>query len=125
MTTTTKKTTTKKQSTKSTNQQPSTNEQMVQNLMEIIKSTKLELIQTKHLVQLFQFNDGGKFIRRHLRKNFQSTHEYNDPWVWNNNDPQLIEIVQYFVEMGLTDTKKRLITNSLGTNWDVTKITIK
>lgn len=124
MTTTTKTTTTKNTTDK---KQPTTTptQKTVNEMIDKLKSAKLEMVQTKHIVQLFGFNDGGKFIRRHLRKNFQSAHDYNDPWVWKPTDKQLIEIVTYFVDMGLTDTKKRSITSSLGTNWDLTKITIK
>ena len=50
------------------------------------------------LDKLFQLNDGGKTIRRGLRKHFAATmgHEHKATWVWATNDPILAEIIQYF-----------------------------
>lgn len=50
------------------------------------------------LDKLFNLNDGGKTIRRHLRKRFAETmgHEYKSNWSWGINDPILNDIIQYF-----------------------------
>ena len=50
------------------------------------------------LDKLFNLNDGGKTIRRHLRKHYaeQSSHEHKSNWAWNLNDPVLNEILTYF-----------------------------
>lgn len=90
------------------------------------KLNQLNLVQTKHLVKMFGFNDGGKYLRRHLRKHFIQTHEYNDPWVWRPTDKQLVQIVEYFVDdVGVFNDIKRLTTGSLIAGHDVEKITLK
>lgn len=50
------------------------------------------------LDKLFNLNDGGKTVRRHLRKRFAETmgHEYKSNWSWGINDPILNDIIQYF-----------------------------
>jgi predicted transcriptional regulator len=50
------------------------------------------------LDKLFNLNDGGKTIRRHLRKHFAETmgHEYKSNWTWTLNDPILNDILSYF-----------------------------
>ena len=50
------------------------------------------------LDKLFNLNDGGKTVRRHLRKRFAETmgHEYKSNWSWGVNDPILNDIIQYF-----------------------------
>lgn len=90
------------------------------------KLNQLSLIQTKHLTRLFGFNDGGKYLRRHLRKHFHANHEHSDVWVWRPNDVQLIQIVEYFVDdVRIFDDTKRLTTGSLIAEHDVNKITLK
>ena len=92
----------------------------------INKLSQLPLVQTKHLTQLFGFNDGGKYLRRHLRKHFTQLHEYSDPWVWRPNDKQLVQIIEYFVDnVGVFNDIKRLTTDSLTKNHDVNNIIIK
>lgn len=81
---------------------------------QLIERIDVPLIQTKHLTQLFGFNDGGKFIRRHLRKHFTDMHLWGDAWTWKPDDKQLIEIVEYFTEtVGVFNETKRLTVSSL------------
>ena len=124
-TTKTKPTKTKQQptDTKPVEQQPIVTELNATNL--IAKMKHLPLIQTKHLVQLMGFNDGGKFIRRHLRKSFVDSHLWGDSWVWKTTDKQLFEIVEYFIEMGVYNETKRIVTSSLTNVININEITIK
>lgn len=50
------------------------------------------------LDKLFNLNDGGKTIRRHLRKHYATPmgHEHNTNWAWATTDPMLHEIIKYF-----------------------------
>jgi hypothetical protein len=59
-----------------------------------------DTVTPKQLCELFKFDDGGKTIRRHLRKQFaeKSGHEHKADWKWAKNDPVLKEIVTYFAE---------------------------
>lgn len=92
----------------------------------INKFDGIELIQTKHLNQLFGFNDGGKYLRRHLRKYFVDTHMWGDSWVWKKTDKQLTEIIEYFTEtVGVLNETKRGTISSLIPNHDINKIEIK
>lgn len=50
------------------------------------------------LDKLFNLNDGGKTIRRHLRKRYADNHEYKQSWSWAINDPALNDILQYFAQ---------------------------
>lgn len=52
------------------------------------------------LDKLFQLNDGGKTVRRHLRKHYAEPvgHQAKSNWAWNLNDPILNEIIQYFAQ---------------------------
>ncbi len=50
------------------------------------------------LDKLFNLNDGGKTIRRHLRKRYADNHEYKQSWGWAINDPALNDILQYFAQ---------------------------
>ena len=45
------------------------------------------------LDKLFLFNDGGKTVRRHLRKHFAEAmkHEHKDKWVFNKSNTDVIE----------------------------------
>lgn len=129
--TTTKKTTkTKKNKTKEpkdttkTKKEPKVKEPKVKEIKEkevkdtninveevkIIINTLPQVVQTKDLVSLFNFNDGGKFLRRHLRSKFQDSHEAKTGWVWDktNDETVLIEIIAYFTD--ITNTKKELLT---------------
>lgn len=90
----------------------------------IDKLQSVPMVQTKHLCQLFGFNDGGKYMRRHLRKHFANNHEWNGSWVWKPNDKQLVEIVEYFVEnMGIFNEQKRLTVKSLKPEHKVDDVT--
>ena len=52
----------------------------------------------KDLCQLFNFDDGGKTIRRHLRSKFTepSNHEHKEKWEWGKKDKVLRAILAYF-----------------------------
>ena len=50
------------------------------------------------LDKLFNLNDGGKTIRRHLRKRYADNHEHKQSWSWAINDPALNDILQYFAQ---------------------------
>lgn len=61
-------------------------------------------VTTKNLVELFHLdsNEGGKYIRRHIRKKFivggirKATEASSASYAWKRSDPQLVEIVTYF-----------------------------
>lgn len=90
------------------------------------KLSNKPIVQTKHLVQLFGFNDGGKYIRRHLRKHFATNHEWNGNWVWKPNSKQLVEIIEYFVEnQQIFNESKRATISSLNDEHNVNEIEIK
>ena len=57
-----------------------------------------KLITPATLDELFQLNDGGKTIRRHLRKHYATGHEAKGQWAWQIEDPILKEILQYFAQ---------------------------
>lgn len=52
------------------------------------------------LDKLFALNDGGKTVRRHLRKKFAdaSSHVYKESWTWAKSDKVLTSIVMYFAD---------------------------
>lgn len=52
----------------------------------------------RDLDQMFGLNDGGKTIRRHLRKRFGDAHNMKESWEWAKGDPILDEILKYFAE---------------------------
>ncbi len=56
------------------------------------------------LDQLFNLNDGGKTVRRHLRKNFaeELAHAYKDKWVFAKTQTT---ILTYFAERYAYDLK--------------------
>jgi hypothetical protein len=88
-------------------------------LIEIIEQSDVKNITTKHLCKLFGFNDGGKYIRRHLRKYFNQNHEWNGSWIWNvkHDEKILIEIIAYFNEtVDVMNDKKRSQITSLNEN---------
>ena len=53
--------------------------------------------------RLFQINDGGKTIRRHLRKQFANDlkHAHNDKWQFNKADSH--SIIEYFCKRYVYD----------------------
>ena len=121
MTTATKSTKT----TKTTKTQPTQPTQPTATDL-IAKLNHLPLIQTKHLTQLFGFNDGGKYLRRHLRKHFVDSHLWGDSWVWKSTDKQLIEIIEYFTDnVGVFNETKRGTIDSLSKSHDLNKLEIK
>jgi hypothetical protein len=79
-----------------------------------VKADKLQLlikklpdsVTPKNLDELFQFNDGGKTVRRHLRKKFSDNHEHKADWKWSRTDKVLAEIVKYFADRYEIPTKK-------------------
>lgn len=92
-------------------------------IIEIIEKSDVKNITTKHLCKLFGFNDGGKYIRRHLRKYFSNDHEWNGSWIWNvkMDEKQIIEIISYFNEtVDVLNPKKRATITSLNEKHDVT-----
>lgn len=66
----------------------------------IIVAKLPDTVTPKQLDALFGLGDGGKTIRRHLRKQFTSkaNHEHKADWQWAKNDPVLMEVVAYFAE---------------------------
>ena len=78
----------------------------------LIQSILAELpdkVQTKDLNAIFDFNDGGKYLRRHLRSKFAQDHEHGAPWIWTKEDKQLIQILEYFTTH-LTPERKAQLT---------------
>jgi hypothetical protein len=68
-----------------------------------------DTVQTKDINKVFKFNDGGKYLRRHLRKNFSKDHEHGAPWIWKKeDDEQLKEIIGYLLTK-LTPEKQDLL----------------
>lgn len=45
---------------------------------------------------LYQFNDSGKTVRRHLRKYYAEGHEKLAKWGWSKEDKALAAIIEYF-----------------------------
>jgi len=64
----------------------------------ILISVLPAVVTPKTLCILFNFDDGGKTIRRHLRKHFAepSGHEHKDNWVWKKEDKVLRMILAHF-----------------------------
>lgn len=56
------------------------------------------------LDKLFNLNDGGKTVRRHLRKHFAEPvkHEHKDKWTFTKTN---IDIIQYFADRYAYDLK--------------------
>ena len=56
------------------------------------------------LDKLFNLNDGGKTVRRHLRKNFAEPlkHEHKDKWTFSKTQT---DILQYFADRYAYDLK--------------------
>lgn len=52
----------------------------------------------KHIDEAFGFNDGGKTVRRHLRKHFSEGHEHKATWEWAKNDKTLATVLAYFAD---------------------------
>jgi len=73
--------------------------------------TKLpDKVTPKMIDELFGLNDGGKTVRRHLRKHFadKSKHEHKADWQWAKTDPVLAEVIEYFAERyAVVKTEKR------------------
>lgn len=63
-----------------------------------IVATLPDVVTPKHLDTLFNLNDGGKTVRRHLRKKYAEAtgHEHKAAWSWKRDDKVLAEIVGYF-----------------------------
>lgn len=64
----------------------------------ILISVLPAVVTPKTLCTLFNFDDGGKTIRRHLRKHFAepSGHEHKDNWSWKKEDKVLRAILAHF-----------------------------
>jgi len=64
----------------------------------ILISVLPAVVTPKTLCILFNFDNGGKTIRRHLRKHFAepSGHEHKDNWVWEKEDKLLRKILAHF-----------------------------
>lgn len=56
------------------------------------------------LDKLFNLNDGGKTVRRHLRKNFAEPvgHEHKEKWTFSKTQ---VDILQYFADRYAFDLK--------------------
>jgi predicted transcriptional regulator len=56
------------------------------------------------LDKLFNLNDGGKTVRRHLRKHFAEAmeHEHKDKWEFTKAN---VDIIQYFADRYAYDLK--------------------
>lgn len=52
----------------------------------------------KHIDEAFQFNDGGKTVRRHLRNKFSANHKHKEAWEWAKGDKTLTAILIYFAD---------------------------
>lgn len=79
---------------------------------EVVKAILAELpdiVQTKDLNKIFDFNDGGKYLRRHLRAKFAQDHQHGAPWTWTKDDKQLIAILEFFTTH-LTPERKQQLT---------------
>ena len=68
-----------------------------------------DIVQTKDLNRIFDFNDGGKYLRRHLRAKFAQDHQHGAPWTWTKDDKQLIAILEFFTTH-LTPERKQQLT---------------
>jgi hypothetical protein len=66
--------------------------------VKIIIAKLPDTVTPKVLSELFQLNDSGKTVRRHLRKSFGDNHDAQADWKWDKNDPVLKSIVTYFAE---------------------------
>ena len=61
----------------------------------------------KHIDEAFQFNDGGKTVRRHLRNKFGENHEHKATWEWAKGDKTLTAILTYFADKYEIPEKKQ------------------
>ena len=52
----------------------------------------------KDLDIMFGLNDGGKTVRRHLRKHFANGHDAKTTWGWVKDDQTLALIITHFAE---------------------------
>lgn len=75
---------------------------------EILKDLP-EVVKTKDLNIIFDFNDGGKYLRRHLRSKFAEGHEHGEAWVWTKDDKQLMEILEYFANILTPEVQEKLV----------------
>jgi len=76
------------------------------NIDDLMKAITPEAVMTpKHFDLYFKINDGGKTVRRHLRKHFglELAHEFNNKWMFEKAQPTTAKIVSYFA--GLYATK--------------------
>ena len=58
-----------------------------------------EIITPSVLSKHFAINDGGKLIRRHLRKHFAANHVKNDKWTWGHDAKQLPGIINHLTKL--------------------------
>jgi hypothetical protein len=72
----------------------------IQPLIKVIPDTFTPAL----LDKLFNLNDGGKTVRRHLRKNFAEAmkHEHKDKWGFTKAN---VDILQYFADRYAYDLK--------------------
>ena len=61
-----------------------------------------QIVSPSILSRYYGMNDGGKLIRRHLRKNFavENAHEFNNKWTWINDgkNDKLNNVINYLNE---------------------------
>lgn len=73
-----------------------------------------EIVTPKELTMAFNMNDGGKYVRRHIRKHFveggirKQTETTTAKYAWKHDDPQLIEMVTYFLNLFKPATKNEV-----------------
>ena len=103
------KDTTDTRDTTQTQTQTQTQTKVDNKLIQSILAELPDKVQTKDLNAIFDFNDGGKYLRRHLRSKFAQDHEHGAPWIWTKEDKQLIAILEYFTTH-LTPERKAQLT---------------
>lgn len=67
-------------------------------IIKTLPATVTPSILAKH----YKMNDGGKLIRRHLRKHFAENHVKNDKWSWTHDAKQLPGIINHLQKLYAT-----------------------
>lgn len=66
-----------------------------------------EIVTPSVLAKHYMMNDGGKLIRRHLRKYFAENHVYNEKWSWLHADTNLPKVIEYLEPKYAIPTKTK------------------
>jgi predicted metal-dependent phosphoesterase TrpH len=63
-------------------------------------SKKYEMVNAVLIAKMFNMDDGGKLVRRHLRAKFavECEHSHNANWQWRTTDEKLKLVITYFYE---------------------------